>query len=136
MIIEHYKKELQKTKFISNPGCYATIILLSILPLADYINNSKLVIDAKSGISGAGKKLVESNLFSEVNENFKTLSSMGYKVAGEIKAPGTLEGGDFIWIDNNHAAVGLGPRTNAEGIRQLKEILGPSIDLRSSTVKS
>jgi len=65
----------------------------------------------------------------EVNENFKTLSSMGYEVAGEIKAPGTLEGGDFIWIDNNHAAVGLGPRTNAEGIRQLKEILGPSIDL-------
>ena len=65
----------------------------------------------------------------EVNENFKALSSMGYEVAGEIKAPGTLEGGDFIWIDNNHAAVGLGPRTNAEGIRQLKEILGPSIDL-------
>ena len=65
----------------------------------------------------------------EVNENFKTLSSMGYEIAGEIKAPGTLEGGDFIWIDNNHAAVGLGPRTNAEGIRQLKEILGPSIDL-------
>ena len=40
---EHYKKEIQKTKFISNPGCYATIILLSILPLADYINNSKLL---------------------------------------------------------------------------------------------
>ncbi len=66
---------------------------------------------------------------SEVNENFKALSSMGYEIAGEIKAPGTLEGGDFIWIDNKHAAVGLGPRTNAEGIRQLKEILGPSIDL-------
>ena len=33
------------------------------------------------------------------------------------------------WIDNKNAAVGLGPRTNSEGIRQLKEILGPEIDL-------
>ena len=81
---EHYKKELQNTKFISNPGCYATIILLSILPLADYINNSKLVIDAKSGISGAGKKLVESNLFSEVNENFKPYAIAGHRHSAEI----------------------------------------------------
>ena len=65
----------------------------------------------------------------EAIENFKTLSSRGYKIGGQIKAPGTLEGGDFIWIDNKHAAVGLGPRTNAEGIRQLKEILGPNVDL-------
>tara|TARA_Y100000994_G_scaffold165474_1_gene136026 strand:+ start:2449 stop:3318 length:870 start_codon:yes stop_codon:yes gene_type:complete len=65
----------------------------------------------------------------EAKENFNTLSSKGYKIAGQIKAPGTLEGGDFIWIDNHHAAVGLGPRTNAEGIRQLKEILGSSVEL-------
>ena len=65
----------------------------------------------------------------EAKENFNTLSSKGYKIAGQIKAPGTLEGGDFIWIDDHHAAVGLGPRTNAEGIRQLKEILGSSVEL-------
>ena len=65
----------------------------------------------------------------EASANFNTLASQGYKMAGQIKAPGTLEGGDFIWIDDHHAAVGLGPRTNAEGIRQLKEILGPSVEL-------
>ena len=65
----------------------------------------------------------------EAKENFNALSSKGYKIAGQINAPGTLEGGDFIWIDNHHAAVGLGPRTNAEGIRQLKEILGSSVEL-------
>jgi len=65
----------------------------------------------------------------EAQENYKTLSDEGYKIAGQIKAPGTLEGGDFIWIDNNHAAVGLGPRTNTEGIRQLKEILGAEVNL-------
>ena len=66
---------------------------------------------------------------SEAVENYAALSSKGYKIAGQIKAPGTLEGGDFIWIDNHHAAVGLGPRTNAEGINQLKEILGSEVNL-------
>ena len=65
----------------------------------------------------------------EAHENYKILSDEGYKIAGQIKPPGTLEGGDFIWIDNNHAAVGVGPRTNSEGIRQLKEILGSDINL-------
>ena len=65
----------------------------------------------------------------EAIENFNTLKSKKYEIAGKITAPGTLEGGDFIWIDDNHAAVGLGPRTNIDGIRQLKEILGPTVDL-------
>ena len=65
----------------------------------------------------------------EAVENYAALSDKGYKIAGQIKAPGTLEGGDFIWIDNHHAAVGLGPRTNAEGINQLKQILGSEVNL-------
>ena len=81
---EFYKNELAKTKFISNPGCYATIILLSLLPIADHISNSKIIIDAKSGISGAGKKLIESNLFSEVNENFKPYAISGHRHSAEI----------------------------------------------------
>ena len=81
---EFYKKELSKTKLVSNPGCYATIILLSLLPIADRINDSKIIIDAKSGISGAGKKLIESNLFSEVNENFKPYAISGHRHSAEI----------------------------------------------------
>ena len=65
----------------------------------------------------------------EAMENFNTLSTKGYKIAGQIKPPGTLEGGDFIWLDDKHAAVGLGPRTNIEGIEQLQEILGPEVEL-------
>ncbi|MFT7686501.1 MAG: N-dimethylarginine dimethylaminohydrolase [Candidatus Azotimanducaceae bacterium] len=52
-------------------------------------------------------------------------------ICGEILAPGTLEGGDFIWIDEKHAAVGLGPRTNQAGIDQLKILLGDNVDLHS-----
>ena len=81
---EFYKKELSKTKLISNPGCYATIILLSLLPISDRVSNSKIIIDAKSGISGAGKRLIESNLFSEVNENFKPYAISGHRHSAEI----------------------------------------------------
>ena len=61
--------------------------------------------------------------------NARAYEALGHKIAGQITAPGTLEGGDFIWLDQTHAAVGLGPRTNADGIRQLKDILGPDIEL-------
>ena len=65
----------------------------------------------------------------EAAVNMSVYKSLGFKIAGEIVSPGTLEGGDFIWLDKSHAAVGLGPRTNSEGIRQLKIILGDSVHL-------
>ncbi|GHF12111.1 amidinotransferase [Kordiimonas sediminis] len=65
----------------------------------------------------------------EARINAEALQKHGYQVAGEITAPGTLEGGDFIWIDERSAAVGRGPRTNDEGIKQLADILGKDVDL-------
>ena len=56
------------------------------------------------------------------------LSDNNISVIGEIKYPGIIEGGDIIWINNRTIAVGEGYRTNKEGIRQLKEILGDEID--------
>lgn len=50
----------------------------------------------------------------------------GIKVLGEIKSPGTLEGGDVAWLDDKTLAVGHTYRTNEEGIRQLKEMLEPN----------
>jgi N-dimethylarginine dimethylaminohydrolase len=47
----------------------------------------------------------------------------GWPVVGEIREPGTLEGGDVVWLDARTAAVGHGYRTNAEGIRQLRALL-------------
>jgi N-dimethylarginine dimethylaminohydrolase len=49
----------------------------------------------------------------------------GLPVAGEIREPGTLEGGDVAWLDGRTVAVGHGYRTNAEGIRQFRDILAP-----------
>ena len=74
------KKLLQSNgaKLIANPGCYTTASILSVLPLItahrrdkDLLNFSTFIIDAKSGVSGAGRKASTDNLFTEINENFK-----------------------------------------------------------------
>ena len=54
--------------------------------------------------------------------------TLGIPVAGEIVSPGTVEGGDVVWLDARTIAVGRGYRTNDEGIRQLRVLLGDSID--------
>jgi N-dimethylarginine dimethylaminohydrolase len=58
----------------------------------------------------------------------ETYAGLGINVIGEIQAPGKLEGGDFTWLGPRLAAVGRGYRTNDEGIRQLRELLGDTID--------
>jgi N-dimethylarginine dimethylaminohydrolase len=58
----------------------------------------------------------------------ETYRQLGIHVIGEIQAPGKLEGGDFTWLGPRLAAVGRGYRTNDEGIRQLRELLGDTID--------
>jgi dimethylargininase len=55
----------------------------------------------------------------------KTYKYLEIPILGQIKAPGTLEGGDTFWLDDSTLIVGRGYRTNAEGIRQLKAILEP-----------
>lgn len=59
--------------------------------------------------------------------NGAALAAKGLPVAGAITGGGTLEGGDVVWLDDATLCVGEGYRTNAEGIRQLKAILGPSV---------
>lgn len=61
----------------------------------------------------------------EMNEYFR---SIGIPVIGQIKNPGILEGGDIVWIDNQTVAIGEGYRSNAEGIKQFKEILGNQVN--------
>jgi N-acetyl-gamma-glutamyl-phosphate reductase len=59
----------QDAKIIANPGCFATSVLMALIPLlrANLVNPESLVIDSKSGTTGAGKKAAENLLFSEVD---------------------------------------------------------------------
>jgi len=52
----------------------------------------------------------------------KYLQSIGMPIIGEIKAPGKIEGGDIVWFDDDTVAVGVGYRTNREGIAQLRKL--------------
>lgn len=70
-LTEWNRKEIKKANLIANPGCYPTAVLLSLLPLLhdDLIDSENLIIDAKSGISGAGNKPNANNHFCEANDS-------------------------------------------------------------------
>ncbi|MFT4412528.1 N-acetyl-gamma-glutamyl-phosphate reductase [Fredinandcohnia humi] len=69
---EWNREDIKNSSFISNPGCYPTATLLGLAPLVinKKIDVSSIVIDAKSGISGAGKSPSKTTHYAETNENF------------------------------------------------------------------
>ena len=71
-LTEIYRREIRHAHLVANPGCYTTCALLPLLPLlkAKAIETSEIVIDAKSGMTGAGRASKENMLFSEVSEGF------------------------------------------------------------------
>lgn len=72
-LCEINREEIKKARLIANPGCYPTCSTLSIYPLLKegMIDPPTIIIDAKSGTSGAGRGAKVDNLFCEVNENIK-----------------------------------------------------------------
>ncbi len=68
---EIYREQIREARLVANPGCYPTGALLSLIPLvkSGAIQPEKIFIDAKSGVSGAGKKLSQLAHFVEANEN-------------------------------------------------------------------
>jgi N-acetyl-gamma-glutamyl-phosphate reductase len=69
---------------IANPGCYATAAILALAPIRDAIDNSTVVIDAKSGVSGAGRSLKASSHAGSVLENFAPYAIGAHRHAPEI----------------------------------------------------
>ena len=84
-LIEYYREALKKTNLAAGPGCYPTATLLGILPFIPYLDeNSPLFVDAKSGVSGAGKKLTDMNTFVNINENIFAYNPLKHRHAPEI----------------------------------------------------
>ena len=71
-ITEFAREKVAKARLVANPGCYTTCSQLPVIPLleAGAIDPDEIVIDAKSGVSGAGRAAKEANLFTEVSEGF------------------------------------------------------------------
>ncbi len=76
-----------KTRIVANPGCYTTCSILTAYPLVKegIINPNSIIIDAKSGTSGAGRSAKVNNLFCEVNENMKAYGVGTHRHTPEIE---------------------------------------------------
>jgi len=83
---EIYRVKIAKSSFISNPGCYPTAAMLGMAPMASLYPGKiqDVVIDAKSGVSGAGRKVAEGFMFGFVNENFKAYRVLDHQHTPEI----------------------------------------------------
>jgi N-acetyl-gamma-glutamyl-phosphate reductase len=83
---EMNRERIRKARLVANPGCYATAVQLALLPLVetDFIDHGHLIADAKSGVSGAGRKAEVDILFSEATDNFKAYAVKGHRHHPEI----------------------------------------------------
>ncbi|MBF0503779.1 MAG: N-acetyl-gamma-glutamyl-phosphate reductase [Candidatus Omnitrophica bacterium] len=83
---ELFRQKIKNAEFIANPGCYPTAAILGLAPLAcTHKDILSIVIDAKSGVSGAGRKASVALHFCEVNENFKAYKVLSHQHAPEIE---------------------------------------------------
>lgn len=84
---EIHRDEIKKASLIGNPGCYPTGALLGLIPLVKLglINLDRIIIDSKSGVSGAGRDIVLESLFCEVNEGAKAYKIFSHRHTPEIE---------------------------------------------------
>jgi N-acetyl-gamma-glutamyl-phosphate reductase len=82
---EFYEEEIKKANLVANPGCYPTATLLALLPFVDFIDeSSNIFIDAKTGVSGAGKKLSETTHYVTINDNIFAYNPFKHRHMPEI----------------------------------------------------
>ena len=86
-LCEINREDVKQARLVANPGCYTTCSILTAYPLAKegLIDMSTLIIDAKSGTSGAGRGAKVQNLFCEVNENMKAYGVATHRHTPEIE---------------------------------------------------
>lgn len=86
-LTELYREEIKNTKILANPGCYTTASILALYPLLKekLIDIDSIIIDAKSGVSGAGRNLSIPSLYAECNESIKAYGVGTHRHTPEIE---------------------------------------------------
>lgn len=96
-LTEFARLEVAAARLVANPGCYVTTALLALLPLAGMLQPGSVVIDGKSGTSGAGRGLADALHASHVHGNVTAYGAPGHRHTGEIErwltalAPGRVD---------------------------------------------
>ncbi len=87
---EFFRDKIKKAMLVANPGCYPTAVLLGVLPVLKFkLTDSDIIVDAKSGVTGAGRKPNLELSFCEVNENLKCYKPLIHQHAPEIESIAT-----------------------------------------------
>lgn len=83
---EMNRERIKNAQIIANPGCYVTATTLALLPLVEHhaVNLNGIVVDAKSGVTGAGRGASVGTLYSEVTDSFKAYAVAGHRHHPEI----------------------------------------------------
>lgn len=86
-LTEIHRSKIKKSNLIACPGCYPTSALLPLIPLLqnNLIEKNDIIIDSKSGTTGAGRSVKQANLFCEVNESVKAYGIGKHRHIGEIE---------------------------------------------------
>ena len=94
-LCEWNREEIRRARLVANPGCYPTCTVMAIAPLLreGLLEPDSLIIDAKSGVSGAGRQAAADNLFCEVNENMKAYKVGNHRHTPEIEEQLSLAAG-------------------------------------------
>lgn len=97
-LTEVYRKQVKAARLVANPGCYTTASQLPILPLlkAKAIDTDRIIVDAKSGVTGAGRAAKEANLFTEVSEGFHAYGVGNHRHVAELDEQFSLAAGKSV----------------------------------------
>lgn len=100
-LVEIYRNEIKNKKLIANPGCYTTASILALYPLlkSKLIETDSIIIDAKSGVSGAGRGLNTASLYAECNESIKAYGVAGHRHTPEIEQELSKAAGEKILLN-------------------------------------
>eukprot|EP00897_Mesotaenium_endlicherianum_P008079 jgi/Mesen1/729/ME000011S00069 len=86
-LTEVYREQVREARLVANPGCYPTTVQLPLIPLfqGGLIERDGIIIDAKSGVSGAGRGAKESNLYTEIAEGINSYGLTNHRHVPEIE---------------------------------------------------
>lgn len=97
---EANRELIKEARLVANPGCYPTAVQLGFLPLVEsgLVDTDRLIADAKSGVSGAGRKAEVHTLFSETSDSFKAYGVSGHRHLPEIRQGLSIAAGKAVGL--------------------------------------
>jgi N-acetyl-gamma-glutamyl-phosphate reductase len=100
-LTEHYRDEIKGSRLVACPGCYPTAALLAVLPIvaSGQVVAEDIVIDAKSGVSGAGRSPKQNTLFTEAGEGLSPYSVAEHRHAPEIEQEVSKVAGRALYVN-------------------------------------